>query len=187
MKNQTYKTGLLLLLLISFISCDSESNSDSPEEPATELSLSENLVGEWILINYYDDSYFVQDQYGIIEQIVNEETDYGIQFTDNPKEIRTNGFLRYTREKYEIIDGEKITEPAGINFWDGDEGEGLHTGEWKIEDGILITNDVSPQEGIEYSIISSIELSGDNLKLTLDNSQFGSHLTGEITIEYRKK
>ena len=176
------KKILLVLLSIFILSCTKDDNLESEK-----LSLSERLVGEWTLINYYDDSYFVREQYGMIEQITPEETDYRIEFTDNPKEIRTFGFLRYSIDRYKIVEGEKITEPAGTNFWDGSDGEGLHTGEWIIENDILTNSDVSPQEGIEYSIISSIEISNNILKLTLDNSQFGSHLTGKIFVEYQKK
>ena len=177
------KKILFVLFSILILSCSSDDSLESEE-----LSLSERLIGEWTLTNYHDDSYFVQDQYGIIEQMVGDETDYGIEFTDNPNKINTTGFLRYTRDEYEIVAGEKvITKSAGTNFWDGNNGEGLHTGEWSIENGMLINSDVSPQEGIEYSIISSIELSGNRLKLILDNAQFGSHLTGKIMIEYRRK
>ncbi len=175
----------LFLILFSFLifSCNSDDNSE-PEM----LSLSESLVGKWNMTNYYDDSFFIQEQEGRIEKIVLEETNYGIEFTDNPKKINLSGFLRYSVDEYEINDGEKlITKSGGTNFMDAEHGEGYHTGEWKIEDGMLICSDVSSQEGIAYSTISSIELSGDNLKLTLDNSQFGSHLSGEIIIEYQKE
>jgi len=143
------------------------------------------------MTNYYDDTYFVEDEYGVIEQMVPDETDYAIEFTDNPKEINTSGFLRYSREEYEIVNGEKvITGPAGTNFMDGDDGEGYHAGTWKIEEGKLIVTDLvqqGPDEFEEYSSESSIALSGDKLTLTLDNAQFGPHLSGEIIIEYKRQ
>jgi hypothetical protein len=89
------------------------------------------------------------------------------------------------------VDGEKvITGPVGTNFMDGDDGEGYHTGTWKIENGKLITtgfNQIGPDEFEEFSIISTIQLKGDVLTLTLDSAQFGSHLTGEIIIEYKRQ
>jgi hypothetical protein len=174
-------TGYFLAFLV--VACSKDDTADLP--------LDEQLVGKWTLANYHDDSYFVQDQYGIIEQMIPEETDYEIEFTDNPKEIKTAGFLRYKWNEYEIVNGDKVVkEPTGSNFWDGDDGEGLHTGTWRIENGNLINTDVSqqgPEEFEEYSIISSIELNDDTLTLTIDNSQFGSHLTGEIIVEYVRK
>lgn len=161
------------------------------KDDAADLPLDEQLLGKWTMTNYYDDHYFVQDEYGIIEQIVPDETDYGIEFTDNPKEIKTTGFLKYNWGEYEIVNGEKVVENLdGFNTWQGDEGDGLHTGTWRIENGKLITTDVSqqgPDEFEEYSIISTIELKGNVLTLTLDNAQFGSHLTGEIIIEYKRQ
>ncbi len=161
----------------------------SKDDAASDLPLDEQLLGKWTLTNYHDDHYFVEDQYGIIHKMVPDETDYGIEFTNNPKEIKTTGFLRYSRSEYEIFNGEKeIADPVGFNFMDGDDGEGLHTGTWRIENGKLINTDVSqqgPDEFEEYSIVSSIKLNGDTLTLTVDNSQFGSsHLTGEIIVEY---
>ncbi|MCK0161694.1 hypothetical protein [Allomuricauda sp. F6463D] len=162
----------------------------SKDDTASDLPLDEQLLGKWTMTNYYDDHYFVQDEYGIIEQIVPDETDYEIEFIDNPKEIKTTGFLKYNWGEYEIVNGEKVVENLdGFNTWQGDEGDGLHTGTWRIENGKLISTDVSqqgPDEFEEYSIISSIELKGDVLTLTIDNSQFGSHLTGEIIIEYKR-
>lgn len=168
------------LLVFSVLACS--------KDDAANLSLDEQLLGKWTITNYYDDHYFVEGQYGIIHEMVPDETDYGIEFTDNPKEIKTTGFLKYNWGEYEIVNGEKVVENLdGFNTWQGDEGDGLHTGTWRIENGKLITTDVSqqgPNEFEEYSIISSIELRGDILKLTLDNAQFGSHLTGEIIVEY---
>lgn len=161
------------------------------KDDAADLPLDEQLLGKWKLINYYDDTFFVEDEYGVIEEMVAEETDYGIEFTDNPKEIKTTGFLRYSRKEYEIVNEEKVfTGSTGTNFMDGDDGEGYHAGTWKIEEGKLIVTDLVPQgpdEFEEYSSKSSIELNGDNLKLTLDNAQFGSHLFGEIILEYIRK
>lgn len=175
------KICLLTLLIVACSKDDATSN----------LSLDQQLVGKWTMTNYYDDHYFVQDGYGIIEQMVPDETDYAIEFTDNPKEIKTTGFLKYNWGEYEIVNGEKVVENLnGFNTWQGEEGDGLHTGTWKIENGKLITTDISqqgPDEFEEYSIISTIELSGDNLTLILDNSQFGSHLSGEIIIEYKRQ
>ncbi|BDW91879.1 hypothetical protein MACH07_07110 [Flagellimonas marinaquae] len=175
------KICLLTLLLVACSKDDATSN----------LSLDEQLVGKWTMTNYYDDTFFVEYQNGVIEKIVPEETNYAIEFTDNPKEIKTIGFLRYSREEYEIVDGEKvITGPVGTNFMDGDDGEGYHTGTWKIENGKLITtgfNQIGPDEFEEFSIISTIQLKGNVLTLTLDNAQFGSHLTGEIIIEYKRQ
>ncbi|MBA4747037.1 MAG: hypothetical protein H2058_17490 [Muricauda sp.] len=163
----------------------------SKDDAASDLPLDEQLLGKWTLTNYYDDTFFVEGEYGVIEQMVPEETDYGIEFTDNPKEIKTTGFLRYSREEYEIVNGEKVfTGSTGTNFMDGDDGEGYHAGTWKIEERKLVVTDSvqqGPDEFEEYSSISSIELSGDNLKLTLDNAQFGSHLKGEIIIEYKRR
>jgi hypothetical protein len=171
------KKVFLLLLAIPILSCDSDSQ---------ELSFSEELIGAWTLTNYYSDSFFEGEEYGRIEKMVPEETDYGIEFADNPKKIILSGFLRYSFEEYEIVDGKKVTTYQATNFMDSEDGEGYHTGEWKIMDGTLICSDVSPQEGIAYSTISAIELSGGTLKLTLDNSQFGPHQSGETIIEYRK-
>src|SRR5690606_15699875 len=142
----------------------------SKDETAPDLPLDEQLLGKWTMTNYYDDTYFVEYEYGTIEQIVPDETDYGIEFTENPKEIKTTGFLRYSRSEYEMVNGEKvITGPEGTNFMDGDDGEGFHVGTWKIEEGnLVVTNLVQqgPDEFEEYSSTSSIELRGDNLKLT---------------------
>jgi len=108
----------------------------SKDDAASDLPLDEQLLAKWTMTNYYDDTYFVEDEYGVIEQMVPDETDYAIEFIDNPKEIKTTGFLRYSRDEYEIVNGEKvITGPAGSNFMDGDDGEGFHTGTWKIEEG----------------------------------------------------
>lgn len=172
------------LLTILMVAC-------SKDDATSNLPLDEQLVGKWTMTNYYDDTYYVEDDYGVIEQMVPDETDYAIEFTDNPKKIKTAGFLRYSTEEYEIVNGEKVFDGStGTNFMDGDDGEGFHTGTWKVENGKLIITDViqqGPDEFEEYSSISSIELSGDNLKLTLDNAQFGSHLTGEIIIEYKRQ
>jgi hypothetical protein len=176
------KALLLLFLIISVLSCDSEDTSESPE-----LSLSEKLIGEWAMTNYYSNLYFHAREEGRIEKIVPEETDYGIEFTRNQNEIILSGFLRYTWDEYEIVDGEKVITYQATNFMDSEHGEGYHTGNWKIENELLICTDVSSQEGIEYATISSIEFSGDNLKLTLENSQFGTHLEGETIVEYIRK
>lgn len=163
----------------------------SKDDAVSDLPLDEQLVGKWTMTNYYDDTYFVQDGYGVVEKMVPDETDYAIEFTDNPKEIKTTGFLRYSRDEYEIVNGEKVfTGSKGTNFMDGDDGEGFHTGTWKIEDEKLIIMDVTqqgPDEFEEYSTTSSIVLNGNNLTLTLDNAQFGSHLTGEVIIEYKRQ
>lgn len=163
----------------------------SKDDTASDLSLDEQLLGKWTMTNYYDDTYLVEYQYGTIKQIVPDETDYAIEFTDNPKEIETTGFLRYSVKEYELVNEEKVFNgPTGTNFMDGDDGEGFHTGTWKIENGILITTGISqqgPDEFEEYSIISTIQLKGNVLTLTLDNAQFGSHLTGEIIIEYKRQ
>lgn len=173
----------ICLLAFLAVACSKDDKAD--------LTLDEQLLGKWTMTNYYDDHYFVQDGYGIIEQIVPDETDYAIEFTNNPKKIKTTGFLRYSTEEYELVNGEKVFDGStGTNFMDGDDGEGFHTGTWKVENGKLIITDViqqGPDEFEEYSSISTIELSGDNLKLTLDNAQFGSHLIGEIIIEYKRQ
>ena len=161
------------------------------KDDAADIPLDQQLLGKWTMTNYYDDTYLVEEESGILEQIVPEETDYAIEFTDNPKEIKTTGFLRYSWDEYELVNGEKVFNgSSGTNFMDGDDGEGFHTGTWKVEDGKLIITD-EKQQGAdyfeEYSSTSSIALSGDNLTLTLDNAQFGSHLSGEIIIEYKRQ
>ena len=154
------------------------------KDDAANLSLDEQLLGKWTLTNYYSDSYFPDRSEGRIEKIVPEETDYAIEFTDDQNKIVLSGFLRYSFEGYEIVDGEKEITYQATNFMDAEQGEGYHTGEWKIENGLLICTDVSSQEGEVYSTTSSIKLSGDTLVLTLDNSQFGIHQTGETIVEY---
>lgn len=157
------------------------------KDDAANLSLDEQLLGKWTLTNYYSDSYFPDRNEGRIEKIVPEETDYGIEFTDDPNKIVLSGFLRYSFEGYEIVDGKKEITYQATNFMDAEHGEGYHTGEWKIENDLLICTDVSSQEGEIYSTTSSIELSGGKLILTLDNSQFGTHQTGETIFEYTKE
>lgn len=173
----------ICLLAILIVACS--------KDDAADLPLDQQLLGKWTMTDYYEDIYYVEYEYGVIEQMVPEETDYAIEVTDNPKEINTSGFLRYSRDEYEIVNGEKVFNgSSGTNFMDGDDGEGFHTGTWKVEDGKLIITD-EKQQGAdyfeEYSSTSSIALSGDNLTLTLDNAQFGSHLSGEIIIEYKRQ
>jgi len=173
----------ICLLTLLIVACS--------KDDAADLPLDQQLLGKWTMTNYYDDTYLVEQEYGVLEQIVPEETDYAIEFTDNPKEIKTTGFLRYSWDEYELVNGEKVFNgSSGTNFMEGDDGEGFHTGTWKVEDGKLIITD-EKQQGAdyfeEYSSTSSIALSGDNLTLTLDNAQFGSHLSGEIIIEYKRQ
>lgn len=174
----------ICLLTLLIVAC-------SKDNTTSNLSLDEQLLGKWTMTNYYDDTFFVEYQNGVIEKIVPEETNYAIEFTDNPKKIKTTGFLRYSTEEYEIVNGEKeFTGSTGTNFMDGDDGEGFHTGTWKIENGKLITtgfNQIGPDEFEEFSIISTIQLKGNVLTLTLDNAQFGSHLAGEIILEYKRQ
>lgn len=170
----------LILVTLCLLSCDSDNDSNSAE-----LSQSERLIGEWTLTNYYSDSYFEERNEGRIEEIVQEETDYGIEFTDNPKKILLTGFLRYSWDEYEIVDGEKVITYQATNFMDADHGEGYHTNDWRIENEILITED--PNDGDPYISMSKVELSGDNLKLTLESSQFNPKNSGEIIIEYKRK
>lgn len=177
--NKILSIGLLGIL---FMSCDSDSSTDLQEQ-----DLSERIIGEWILTNYYSDSYSTESNEGRIEKMVPEETNYGIEFTENQNEIILSGFLRYAFEEYELVNGEKEITYEATNFMDSEHGEGFHTGVWKIENGLLICTDVSSQEGIEYSTISSTEFSGDTLKLILDDSQFGTHLSGETILEYLRK
>lgn len=173
----------ICLLALLVVACSKDDATDRP--------LDEQLLGKWTMTNYYDDTYLVEQEYGVLKQIVPEETDYAIEFADNPKEIKTTGFLRYSWDEYELVNGEKVFNGYSVtNFMDGDDGEGFHTGAWTVEDGKLIITDVKqqgPDYFEEYSTTSSIELKGDNLTLTLDSAQFGSHLSGEIIIEYKRQ
>lgn len=180
MKYQINSKGLLLLLILLVLSCDSESTTELPEQ-----TLSEKLIGQWTLTNYYSDTYFDDRNEGRIEEIVTDETDYGIEFTDNPKMIVLTGFLRYSWDEYEIVDGQKVITSSASNFMDSEHGEGYHTNEWRIENEILITED--PSDGDPYISMSEINLSGDNLKLTLDSSQFNPKNSGDIILEYKRK
>lgn len=182
MKYQINSKGLLLFLIISVLSCHSESTSESPE-----LSLSEKLIGEWILTNYYSDSFSPQEQTGRIEEIVPEETDYGIEFTDNPKKIILTGFLRYSVQSYEIEDNEKVVKSEHTNFMDAEHGEGFHVNDWRIENEILITEDPTGDGGDPFISKSEVQLSGNTLKLTLENSQFNPNRSGQIILEYKRK
>ncbi|MEP1018836.1 hypothetical protein, partial [Maribacter dokdonensis] len=76
------------------------------------------------LTNYYSDTYFDDRNEGRIEEIVTDETDYGIEFTDNPKMIVLTGFLRYSWDEYEIVDGQKVITSSASNFMDSEHGEG---------------------------------------------------------------
>ncbi|WP_373516301.1 hypothetical protein [Pricia sp.] len=176
---------LLFLLAIFILSCESDDSDSHSDSNLQELPLSKRLIGAWNLTDYYSDTYFEEWNEGRIEEIVSAETDYGIEFTDNPKRIILTGFLRYSFKEYEIVDGEKVITYEATNFMDAEHGEGYHTNEWRVENEILITED--PRDGDPYFSLSEMQLSGDNLKLTLDPSQFNPKNSGEITVEYKRK
>lgn len=182
MKSKKLRKVLILLSGIFILSCDSDSNSDAPE-----LSLSDSLIGVWTLSGYYYETFFEDELRGRIEKEIIDETDYEIEFLDNPKKIVLRGLLRYSVEEYEIVEGDKVITSEHINFMEASHGEGYHTNEWRIEDGILITQDHTGDGGEPYISKSEILLSGNNLKLILDPSQFNADITGEIIIDYSRK
>ena len=175
-----------LILLISFLflfnSCDSDDSSDS-----VELTIEQKLIGQWVMTDYYSDTFYENDQRGRLEKIVPEETDYGIEFLDNPKKILVSGFLRYSWKEYEIIEGDTIITSQGTNFMDGADNEGFHVTNWRIEDDLLISEDPI-NNGIEPFISKSeVQIEDDRLKLILDSNQFREDASGEIIVEYRRK
>ena len=87
------KKIFLILFAALIFSCQSDDTTT-----AQEVS-SDSLIGAWILTNYYSDVFREQEQTGRIEQIVPEETNYEIEFTDTPNKIILTGFFRYAVEE----------------------------------------------------------------------------------------
>ena len=169
-------------MLSIFYSCESDNSSINQE-----FSASEKIIGEWTLKYYYSDSFSSIEQTGRIEEIVPEETDYGIEFTINPQKIILSGFLRYSVQEYEIVNNDKVITSEHTNFMDSEHGEGYHVNEWRIENDLLITEDPTGDGGEPYISISEIEFSGNLLKLTLENSQFNINRSGQTFLEYERK
>ena len=176
------KIIILISSLFLIYSCESDNSNGS-----VELTKEQKLIGQWVMTDYYSDTFYENDQKGRREKIVPEESDYGIEFLDNPKKILVSGFLRYSWNEYEIIEGDTIITSQGTNFMDGEDNEGFHVTDWRIEDDLLISEDPI-NNGIESFISKSkIEIVNDRLKLILDSNQFREDATGEIIVDYRRE
>jgi hypothetical protein len=170
---------LSILLLIFGCSSDDDSNNNTQ-------NIAEDILGVWELTDYSSNSTTAETGRIVIESL--SSSDYVIEFTDNPIDINISGTL--------VVEVEETNNGNTSNFnynINGDFDEGFHTGEWRIENGNLITRsfEVDPDEEGAFDLITEIvELTSNSLILRIDNAQYSSEnstRTGIRTLTYAKQ
>ncbi|HRE78938.1 MAG TPA: hypothetical protein PLL09_14060 [Flavobacterium sp.] len=170
---------LLILLLIFGCSSDDDSNNNTQ-------NIAEDIVGIWNLTGYSSNSNTIETGRIVTESL--SSSDYSLEFTDNPKEINVNGTLEVLVEETNNGNTSDFTYLVNGNF-----DEGFHTGEWRIENGNLITRSFEndPNEEGAFDLITEIvELTSNSLILKIDNAQYSSEnstQTGIRTLTYSKQ
>ncbi|MDC8006083.1 hypothetical protein POV27_18670 [Aureisphaera galaxeae] len=177
----------LLYLIIPFllIGCKSDDDGDSNTQGTSEL-----IIGSWELVEYSRDYSINGTEVTGTEQ--NITSDYVIRFRNSPQDIAVSGTLTYAVEETITQNGSSNTTNFTASIF-GDAGEGYHVGNWRIENGNLVTRayETDPDEEGAFDLITEItELTSDNLTLTIDNAQYsapGSTQAGTTTLRYVKQ
>ena len=170
-----------ILLLTFGCSSDNDSNNNNNTQ-----NMSEDILGLWELTAYSSNSTTAETGRVVVESL--SSSDYSIEFTNNPNQINVSGTLAV--EVAETYNGNTSIFNYNIN---GNYDEGFHTGEWRIENGYLITRSFEndPNEEGSFDLITEIvELTSHSLILKIDNSQYSSEnstRTGIRTLTYEKQ
>ena len=157
------------MFFLILASCNSDDNSIETNENI------EAIIGVWDLSEYSRNRVIAEVGDIIIEEGVN--MDYVIEFKNNPKVILASGNIEYLVE--DTIGGDTTTYTGNIN---GDIGEGFHIGEWRIQNGNLITN-----SGTFDLVTEIVELTPNSLILKIDNDQYstpGNTVSGNTILKY---
>ncbi|TDP57980.1 hypothetical protein [Flavobacterium dankookense] len=169
----------LFLIIASCSSSDNETNSQNFETA---------ILGTWNLIEYT--STRTTAETGITETSNGGDFNYTIEFTNNPKFINTNG-------SYVVDVIQTNSQNQSNSFFyqinsNENQQEGVHIGEWSINNNNLITRfyDIEPNEPGSYELSSQIiELTNNRLKLKIDNASSSSEnytVTGTTYVTYER-
>ena len=180
-KHSIIKSTIFCLFLI-IASCSSSDNDTNSQNFET------TILGTWNLIEYT--STRTTAETGITETETGGNFNYTIEFTNNPKFINTNG-------SYVVDVIETNSQNQSNSFFyqinsNETQQEGVHIGEWSINNNNLITRvyDIEPNEPGSYQLTSKIiELTNNRLKLKIDNASSSSQnytVTGNTILTYEK-
>ncbi|TVZ53040.1 hypothetical protein [Dokdonia sp. Hel_I_53] len=173
-------TTVLSIFLLIIISC----NSDN-EIILDDSQVASELVGTWNLVGYeaievgnliYDNDITIPYKY----TGTGEDYNYKMEITTQPMRITTLGtVLVNTEEIRGEGDSAFVFENSYTIISDANFQGGWHTGEWRLENGKIITSfDENPEEEEAFEFETEIsELSDNRLILKVNLPQDG--LTGE--------
>ena len=182
-KKQILKTLLLLSVFSLFTACSSD---DSETQNTTNFET--EILGTWNLISHSSTNSIAETGTTIVEN--GSDYNYTIEFTGNPKFIKTNG--NYSVGVEETNNQNQTSDFNYVINSNANQQEGFHIGEWSIDNGNLITRvyDISPNDPDSYELTTEIvELRENRLVMKTDDTSSSSTnytVTGSTILIYER-